>query len=597
MFSFFKKKKKDSEIVEKEYIVVVDEDGKAIELEKYKWFNENFKPYIEKNKLDSLKVSDMIGVAINYNVKEVIDYAIEEYDRNPNINNLNNLFKAYEINNLNEEAIKLYEETAKEGLTSYMYYDLAILKEKMNKDDIDALKYLHLSFGMNNDSEKTIDKLISYLKERHDMDKVYNLLKDLNNHSHSWYLSKELAKMQFLMKKDNEAIESVVKAIGLSKKNEKKMYELAKILLDNKKHIEIENYILSVYDNKIENLKFKNIKEFNNIVLEYFYVVKEYEKAIEYLKELYKDGIYIKNFVRAEKLILSKKIEEKDYIRSAKIKSATDDKSNNKVKALDTPIFYKQLELKKEEKNGVNISIFPIVSEEVVGEYKEEIKNILKASSSYIFDILYTHSDANIKNAFMYNSLGPYVKIAGYTKEYFSKIKETNENLDYIISASISDVKDYNFIIEFFLYDFSREESISLLKRETSVANYKNVIMELVKEILPKMLEIKIEDIKEEDVDFINIYEEYLEIFLNINNENKNKIYTIDNVIKNLLSAPSKYKLNLVISIMLINTNYASYINEKYRNEINQIIEKNFDKKDFELNLEKIYGEADDNVK
>lgn len=596
MFGFFKKKKKDDENINKEYITIVDEDGNLIELEKEKWFSDYFKPYIEKNKLDNSKVSDMIAVAINYNVKKVIDFAIETYKKNPNLSNLNNLFKAYEINNLYDDAVRLYEESTNDGLTSYMYYDLAILKEKINKDDGDILKYLHLSYAVNNDNEKTIDKLIAYLNEKFKEEKVYSYLQDLNNHSYSWYLSKELAKMQFLKGQDNKAIESIVKAVNLSKKNEKKVCELAKILLDNKKHIEIENYILSIYDDKIENLVFKNSKEFNNIILEYFYITKQYEKALEYLNELYKENIYLENFVRAEKLILNKKMEEQNFSRAAKIKSCTDDKANNVLKALKKPIFYKQLDIKEKDKDGPNISILPLVSEEFVGEYKEEIKNILKASSSYIFDILYNNSNINIKNAFMYNSLGPYVKVLMYSDDYLNKIKDINSELEYVMTAIISDVKDYNFVVEFILYDLSRKEKISLLKKETSVTNYKNVILELVKDIIPKMFDVKIEEIKEEDVDFINLYAEYLEIFLNINNENKYKIYQIDNMIKKLLKNPSEYTINLIFSIMFIVENFAPYINQKYKKELSLIISKNFNDDELKIRLEKLYGEENDKV-
>lgn len=586
MFSFFKKRKSGEK---KEYITEQNDNGEIITIEKKEWINEYFLPSIEKNKNDGAKITSMISKAIEYGIKDVIEYANREYTINPNLANLENLFKLYKLNNLYDDAIKLYEEQGNLNLTTHMYYDLALLKEQIDKDDKDILKYLNLSFSINNDNETTINKLISYLNENKSEEKAYELLIDLNERSHSWYLSKELAKIHFSKSKNNKAIGCIKKAIDLSGHNEQKMYEIAEILLENKKYVELESYVFSSYNKKIEKLVFKNVLEFNRIVLKYLNISKSYEKALEYLKNMYIENVNLVDLLEMEKNILKCRMLYINPNLEAKIRSCTDLNENNRAKALEKPIYHKQLDIQSKEKKGKKIAIYPFVSDKSVGEYKNAIKGMLKAGSIYLFDILYYYTNIDVRLNLITNSQGAYIHIPMYTDEQIRQVKIKSKSLiSYILTAKFTEVREYDFTVDFILYDLEKDENYSILKKECNVSTYLEVLEELVHK-LSVLLEADVFDIDKKDMGTIDVYAEYLDFFFDIGRETRYKVFTADNMIKKLLEYPSENTMNIIFSILDITNKFAPEIAIKHKNEISRLVKDKFNNIEFKNRLEKIY--------
>ncbi len=592
LFGLFGKKKKEEVVEVKEYLKIVNEDGKEVSVEKKEWLKTKFYPYIEENADNEEEIYNILNLAIEYGIKEeVLEPSYKLYMQNKLSNkNVCLLFKAYRINKMNVEAVELYEEYMNEGydLNCFMYYDLAIAQEELSRYDM-MEKNLFLAFTKNNNYIKVIDKLMDYMSKFLDEEKYYDWLKDLNTNSSSWYLSKELAIMQFNKKLEYEATNNLLKSLTLCSNNEKNIIIIAKLLLEHNKLDEFENWIIPKYDINSNDINF------HNIIQKFYFKDKEYKKGLDILKRLYRANKYNELFVKNEKLFLKSKLFQTDTKKYARYVSGIAS-PRARFNPLFAPIYTKQLNIPIKEKTGSKFLFLGFTTDGEVGEYPESIKGIVKNISSYVCDLLYFNSDISINNAFLYDDLGPVIKREKYTDEYFKKIKESNPDMDYIVTGEIYDV-DYSkgtFEIRFYTYNFEMEQRLQLYVTTASVNALGEVISKFLNTIMNKMFDVTVSNVRILDKRFLEIYTDYVEIFLNTNNDNENRIYTTDRIIKYCLNNPDEYKINIALSTILSQLKYLPEIKSKYRQEIyDTIILNNINAIN---SFEFVYGEVNEEL-
>ncbi|WP_067139229.1 hypothetical protein [Oceanivirga salmonicida] len=591
-FGFFGKNKNEKIEEVKEYLNIIDEDGKEITVEKKEWLATEFYPYIENNINNDEEIYNMVNLAMEYGVKyEVLEPSYKLYIKDKSVNkNVCLLFKAYRINKMNDEAVDLYEEYMNDGndLNCFMYYDLALAQEELSRYDM-VEKNLFLAFTKNNNYIKVIDKLMDYTSKFLEPDKYYEWLKDLNDTSSSWYLSKELAILQFEKKLYGEATNNLLKSLSLCSNNEKNVIIIAKLLLENNRLNEFENCILPKYDINTSDINF------HNIVQKFYFKDKQYKKGLDLLKEIYLTGKYDEIFVQNEKLFLKSKLLEQDKKKYARLVSGIAS-PKARFNPLFAPIYTKQLNMKVKEKTGPKFIFLGFTTNGEVGEYSENLKGIVKNISSYICDLLYFNSDISINNAFLYDDLGPVLKRGEYKDEYFKKIKESNPDMEYVITGEIFEVDSNGaFDIRFYTYNFEMDQRLQLYLTTTSENGLYEVISKFLNVIINKMLDINVESVKITDKKFLEIYTDYVEIFLNVNNDNENKVYTTDKIIRYCLNNPSEYKVNIALSTILTQSEYFPEIKENYKQKIYDIITlNNMTYKDLMSNFEFVYGEINE---
>ncbi|WP_068449397.1 tetratricopeptide repeat protein [Caviibacter abscessus] len=589
-FDFFKSNKKEEQIDKEEYLEIINEDGEPQKVKKNDWLQDFYK-LVEKNLSNPDELYNLILLAFDYGIyTETMDACMQLYMVDENTQRKTNILCSYYSHNgLYKEAIELYETYIENGnkMTANMYYNLAMLQEKIgNMEEME--KNLFFALKEKQNFKKAINKYIEHMKNVKPQD-YYLYIEELASNGNSWYLKKEVAKILYSINQNEKATNYLIQALLVTNR-EDIILEIANILMSNDRNIEYDNYVLPKYDLRNASMSF------HLSVLNFYLKDKQYENGFKLLLELFNNDIYDESFSEYElKYILLKFEKEQKEKHSAYINNKK--VGNDKIKLLYNSIDNLIFETEKIEKEGSQILILPFILGKSSKNVPEGVKVFAKTISSYIFESMYISSNGNIKSLLVYDDLGIVQYTQDYPIKYFEAIKSKNPDLDYIVSGVIHDIKeDGTFILSVYKYDLNEKTKTNIYDTNVNCETTHRVLDKLINLCMKESFAINMPEISITQENVLSYYNIIIDLVLNINKDNANKLFQTKKVIDYLISEIEQknqvtVNINLLLLVLYIQKSNFPQLKMKYNNKIYNILIENNCNSEIMKKFEMIYGE------
>lgn len=587
--SLFSKKQQAPADINKE-IEITDENGKKKKVNKNLWLETELYPYLKENEKEINMCCDALETALEYGVyEEILQNCIKLYEANKdNSRCVVLMFNCYSYNNMYDEAKNIFEEYQINGytLTANMYYDLALVFEKLNILE-EVEKNLQFSFNLNNNNKNTVDKYLKFMKQNSNEEYYYNWLKDLAINSRSWRMYYELAMLEYNRKNDEDATDYILRSLEISK-NEKYLYKVAELLKEKKKYVEYENYILPRYYLETATI------DFHKSVLDFYLKDNQIEKGLELLSKLYKANIYDENFVLFEKQYLYYKLKKENKEKANKLVNSLP-YGKHKNMLLEGGIYTKLFKNEVKQKKGKMVLVLPFTintKENTNSLISDFVKNI----HIYINELIYGIDDINNKALFLYSDLGSILQYNPYPENYFISIKNANPELETILSGELElhDNKQ-TYDLKIYTYELDINQKIERFRVNLSSEVLDQVINKFLQTSLKTIFShnLKIKDIS--DKRFMQYYSDYIDIVLSINSYNKYRIFATENILKYCLKNTDYNKLNMALSLIYLQQKYMPNLKERYKQDIYNEICKSYENTNIVNNFSMVFGGKNEN--